>query len=300
MSFSSEVKDELLGVQTTGDSLIAMGYGMLLYGRCFSRTEISLLTEHQGVANAYADIVKNLCSLRPEVTQTEGHKYKICITDHELINEVFSKLGIISGNMMRRVNFGVLETQENKAAFLRGVFLSCGTVVDPQKEYHLEFAVSTQNLAKDLCSVFQDLYEGISFCPKITERNGAAVLYIKKSENIEDTLGYMGAHQKCLEAMQAKIEKELRNKINRGTNFENANLERTSQASAKQFAAIQKIKDAELFDSLPEELKEIAEIRLQDRELSSSEISGMLKKPLSVSGVNHRFAKLIRIAEAIE
>lgn len=300
MSFSTEVKDELLSVQNSAVAERAMGYGMLLYGRRFSRNEISLLTEHRPTAEKYASVIASATGETPEIIETGGHKFKICITDKEQIKTVFSMFEVIGGSMLRRVNSGILDNQENICSFLRGAFLVCGTVVDPEKEYHLEFAVPTGNLAKDIISVMSDIGEEFTLNPKITDRNGAHIVYIKKSENIEDMLGLMGAGTKALTIMGIKMEKDVRNTVNRRINFESANMARTALASAKQYDAIIRIQSAYGLDKLPSELREVAEIRLSDRELSSAEISTMLKKPLSVSGVNHRFAKLIKMAEEIE
>lgn len=300
MSFSSEVKDELLVSEGSAAAERAMGYGMLLFGRNFSKSEISLLTEHSATAEKYCSVISSFGCEAPEIITTDGGKFKISVTDRDSIKRIFSGLDVIGGSMLRRVNIGLLENTETCAAFIRGAFLSCGTVTDPEKEYHLEFTAPTLSLAKDIITVFSNVGEEISINPKITDRNGAHIVYLKKSEEIEDTLALMGASEKSLAVMGVKVLKDVRNTVNRRLNFESANMARTAQASAKQYEAIVKIRDAGMFDSLSDELKEIALLRLQQRELSSAEMCGMLSKPLSLSGVSHRLSKLVKIAEGIE
>lgn len=300
MSFSSEVKDELLSADCNVADEKAMGYAMLLFGRNFSRSEISLLTEHGPTAEKYRNFIASFDCEAPEIITTEGGKFKISVTDKNSINKILAGLDVINGSMLRRVNIGMLENSEIIGAFIRGAFLSCGTVTDPEKEYHLEFTAPTLSLAKDIVKVFSDLGEDIVISPKITTRNGAHIVYIKKSEEIEDTLALMGANEKSLAVMGVKVYKDVRNTVNRRLNFENANMARTAAASAKQYNAIVRIRDAGLMEGLTDELKEIANLRLEQRELSSSEMCSMLSKPISISGVNHRLSKLVKIAEGIK
>ena len=125
-------------------------------------------------------------------------------------------------------------------------------------------------------------------------------MYFKNSTDIEDVLAIIGATENSLAFMQAKIVKDIRNTVNRKVNFESANLARTIAAATKQYEAIAKIKEKTGFDSLPSELREIARLRYENRELSNSEIAAMLSQPLTVSGANHRFKKLMKIAEELK
>ena len=296
MSFSTEVKNELLSLENTPCCKHALSYALALFGRAFSSEELSMLTENSDIAAAYCDA---LCYLSGHIiipTRTDGGKYKITVTDKKFLNAIFDKTGSATPNVKRRVNFANISEPCCFSAFLRGVFLACGTVTDPQKEYHLEFSVSSKGLCDDLLRVF-DEYEPT---PHVTQRGGSYTVYFKNSTDIEDVLAIMGATENSMAYMQAKIVKDIRNTVNRKVNFESANLARTIAAATKQYEAIAKIKEKTGFDALPPELREIAALRFENRELSNSEIASMLSQPLTVSGVNHRFQKLIKIAQELK
>ncbi len=296
MSFSSEVKKELLEIQNSPCCERAFNYGLLLFGRAFSAAEFSLMSENPDIAAAYCRAVTFFSGAVVAPVRTEGGKYKVSVQDADIINKVFEDLGIDSFSVKRRVNFANITEGCCFAAFIRGAFLACGTVTNPEKEYHLEFSVASKNLCDDIVKIFNE-YEPV---PKITQRNGAYTAYFKSSTDIEDVLAIMGATENSLAFMGAKVYKDIRNTVNRKVNFENANLARTIAAATKQYEAIAFIKEKRGFDSLPAELREIAELRYADRELSNSEIARLLPGGITVSGVNHRFKRLIKIAEDLK
>ena len=136
--------------------------------------------------------------------------------------------------------------------------------------------------------------------PKVITRSSNYVIYFKDSEAIEDILTVMGAVNSCLELMGVKMYKDVRNNVNRKLNFESANLDKTVYAAAKQVEAILHIKNTVGFSYLTEELREVAELRLENPEMSLRELGGSLREPISRSGVNHRLNKLCSIAAAIK
>ena len=209
---------------------------------------------------------------------------------------MFENLGIDGFTVKRRVNFANITDNCCFAAFIRGAFLACGTVTNPEKEYHLEFSVSSKNLCDDIIKIFNE-YDPV---PKVTQRSGSYTAYFKNSTDIEDVLSIMGATENSLAFMGTKVYKDIRNTVNRKVNFENANLARTIAAATKQYEAIAYIKEKRGFDSLPAELQEIAKLRYEDRELSNAEIARLLSGSITVSGVNHRFKRLIKIAEDLK
>lgn len=296
MSFSSEVKTELLNIESSPCCKLAQSYALLLFGRAFSDSEFSILTENSAIADAYCDAVEFLSGFSVSSQDTNGGKHKVFIDDKKIINAAFERLGLDNVKTGRRINFANFQNPCCISAFIRGAFLACGTVTDPEKEYHLEFSVSTKGLSEDLVKLF-DEYEPV---PKITLRSGAYTVYFKNSTDIEDVLTIIGATENSLQFMGTKMLKDIRNTINRKVNFENANLARTVAAATKQYNAIAFIKEKAGFDSLPPELREIAKLRYEDRELSNSEIAKMLPESISVSGVNHRFKRLLKIAEDLK
>ncbi|MBO5396802.1 MAG: DNA-binding protein WhiA [Clostridia bacterium] len=292
MSFSLDVKNELLSVEQNDCCRLARDYAFLLYGRAFSVKEIAILTEHEAIATAFAGAIKHLSGAEISPEKTKGEKFRVSVTDKAVLSDVAEKLGLSDSSFKKRVNFANIAEPCCYNAFLRGVFLACGTVTDPEKEYHLEFSVSSKGLADDLMHVFDEFEP----TPKVTQRSGSYTVYFKNSADIEDVLAIMGATENSMMYMHAKVVKDIRNTVNRKVNFEQANINRTVVAATKQYEAIAKIKEKIGFDALPPELREIAKLRYIHREVSNAEIASMLSKPLTVSGVNHRFQKLIKIA----
>jgi DNA-binding protein WhiA len=179
--------------------------------------------------------------------------------------------------------------------FTAGVFLASGSVNDPEKEYHLEFCSPEEKIAEELISLLGEI--GVN--AGITVRRGQYIVYIKGSESIEDTLTFINAQQCTLELMNVKIYKDVRNKANRITNCDNANINKVVKASMKQVEDIKLIAEKRGLESLTDELRQVAEIRLESIGLSLQDIGESLEPPISRSGVNHRFKKLAKIADEI-
>ena len=292
MSFTAEVKAELASVENESCCALAQSYALLLFGRAFSGREISLLTENRTVAEAYVNAVETLSGQTVKPTVTGAGNFKITVEDPAVTGKVLAAVGHDAA-AKRRVNFAVLQNECCFAAFIRGAFLACGTVTDPEKEYHLEFSVPVKGLCGDLMKLF-DEFEPV---PKMTERAGAYILYFKNSTDIEDVLTLMGATECSMGVMGAKAIKSIKNTVNRKVNFENANLRRTVDAANRQRDAIAYIQKKHGFDALPEELRELARLRFENEELSNAQLAKMLSESITASGVNHRFSRIIRIAE---
>ena len=182
---------------------------------------------------------------------------------------------------------------ENTGLFLRGAFIACGIVADPNKEYHLEFSVGNKEKSNTLCRLINE--SGMNI--KSSTRKGKSILYTKDSESISDILTFMGAMISSMEIMNAKIYKDLRNNVNRKVNCESANIEKTVSASRKQFEDIEYIEQTVGLGILAEELRPLAEIRRDNIELSLSEIGKMLG--ISRSGVYHRIKRITEIADRL-
>lgn len=295
MSFSSDVKKELISIKYSSCCAVAQSYGLLLFGRAFSKNEISILTENSDVAAAYAKAVTLLSGTSPDISISDAGNFSVTVTDKTVINAVLYSLDLSDTALKRRVNFAILGNECCFSAFIRGAFLACGTVTDPAKEYHLEFTSSSRALCEDLMKIFDET----QIEPKCTVRGGSYVVYLKKSAEIEDTLSFMGATESSMSLMGAKMYKDVRNTVNRRVNFENANLARSANAAAKQYAAICYIRDHAGLDSLPDDLRTTAVARLNAPEMSSAEIARSLPDKLSVSGINHRFRRIIDTADRL-
>lgn len=184
-------------------------------------------------------------------------------------------------------------------AILKGVYLSSGCVVDPQSDYHFEIIVKNKT-----CAVFlMRLLEVLDFTPKSIKRKGAStityVIYIKDSEQISKFLSIIEASNAMLKFEQIRVEKDVKNNINRSINCETANLFKTISNSTKQINAIEKLKSSGKFLMLDEKLKYIANLRLSNKEASLDALANLTQgeNKLSKSGIKHRLDKLVELAE---
>ena len=300
MSFSANVKNEILSAEIENDCCRhAFAYGMMLFSRAFSSYDMSILTENSGVAEKYYELTKNVCGVSPQIIKTEAGKFKVEITGKDERLKVLETFGYDKKNNALRLNWSNFSDECCKNAFLKGVFLTCGTINDPNKNYHMEFVVPYLNLSRDL-KLFINDYDQLSVEPKSIVRNSNHVIYFKDSEAIEDLLTVMGAVNSSLEIMGVKMYKDMRNNVNRKLNFENANLDKTLGASTKQIDAILHIKKTVGLSYLSDDLRELAELRLENPDMSLRELGSLLSAPISRSGVNHRLSKICSIAKQIK
>lgn len=297
MSFSSNVKDELLNIETDNPCcILAESYGLMLFGRGFSSSEVYISTENQKVAMRYKALAERFTAKPCEVTESASGKVKVSVTDKSDRLRVLEAFGYSGKERTRRLNWANIQEECCIGSFLRGVFLACGTVNSPEKNYHFEFVVPHMNLSNDLIKFISE----IELSPKVVNRNGSYVLYFKDSNEIEDVLAVMGAQSSTLELMGVKMYKDMRNNVNRRLNFESANLDRTVNAALMQSEAIEKLIRHNMLQELSSELQEIAKLRLENPDFSLKQIGDLLSAPLSRSGVNHRLKKLCVLAESIK
>ena len=181
------------------------------------------------------------------------------------------------------------------SAFLRGLFLSCGTVMDPSRQYHLEFLCS--NAVRGM--LLKNLLATLHFTPGLTERKQQSVVYFKDSEQIEDLLTTMGAGLGAMEYMNAKIEKEVRNQANRAVNCDTANIQKIINAAGRQLEDIRLIQKKKGLDYLNSDLRQAALARLEHPDSSLGELCQVLGGDLTRSGLNHRLQKISRIADSL-
>ncbi len=301
MSFASDTKKELCqSVSTDVEVLRAELYAMLLLSKNFTPEKIVFKTENKHTANRFVSLCTMLFSPIIEritpLTNSNSKIYTVRIVDTQDCRRIFDFYGHDVRDINLRVNRANLPDTECERAFLRGVFLSCGSVTDPDKGYHLELCVVHRNLSKDICNIIAEL-EDCTVNIKSLNRKGSYVAYIKDSEQITDLLAFMGAANSAMTVMGAKALKQVRNTVNRRTNSEIANLQKVAGASATQIKAINKLKESGEYNALPEQLKQIADIRLEYPELSLRDIGEMLEPKLSRSGVNHRLKKIIELSQ---
>ena len=291
MSFSSDVKKELCAIGDISENeAAAMLYGLFYAGRTLDG-KAAIQTENADLLAA----AKALCErvFPNEKTETKrlvknGNSLYTFRVKSRKFSEVFGDFSQINNEV-------VSGNDADSGAFLRGVFVSCGSVTDPVKEYHLEIILPENDRTEPLRAFLDE--HGMP--PKITARWKNNVLYFKVSEIIEDFLTYIGAGSHALEIMQVKIEKDIRNRANRCVNCDSANLDKTVAASEKSRRDIETIYELLGEENLSAELRETARLRLENTESSLSELCGLHSKPLSRSGLNHRLKKLAKIAQEL-
>lgn len=181
---------------------------------------------------------------------------------------------------------------ECRSAFLRGLFLSCGTVNDPHKSVHLEFSVPM--VSKRLAEVF---FGQIGYPAKTVLREGNLGFYFKESAAVEDLIAMMGAHRVIFDVINTRIEREIRNHENRVNNCDTRNLERTVSAAARQMTAIRRLYETGKIDSLSEELRATARLRYENPDFSLDALAELHQPPITKSGLNHRLRRIVEAAE---
>ncbi len=296
MSFCAEVKNELISLRPYACCKPSYAYGFMLFARSFSFKRIALQTANEKVAYAYKEAIFSVYKVKAEISVGGNLRptYKA-----EIISDS-DRLKILAS-----VDFGMGENKIDTSfftrecciqSFIRGAFLACGNINDPEKEYRAEFNVKNEALAGELAIILRDM--GIYM--KTAKRQNGVQLYTKESAVIEDLLTLMGAGKKTLDIIDTKIMKEVKNNINRARNCDNGNISKTVEASIKQRKAIDKLEKSDRLYSLPHELLSAALLRRDNPELTLKELCRVSSEPITVSGINHRLKKIIELAEEIE
>lgn len=301
MTYSQKVKNELCSAHFhCSGCKYALIYAMLMVSRGIRENRITLNVENKSIADIFATELVELTGAivttqSPNLNNAAKKAFYLVSIDDEKDTE-----GIIRfffGNIGNKhiIDKSAFLKPCCEAAFLRGAFLVCGTIINPQKEYHLEFSLSSEKLAIAISEML--LNAGFEF--KTTMRANSYLLYIKDSEQIEDIITYLGAPISSLELMNLKIEKEVRNNINRKTNCETGNIGKTVNASMEQIEKIKKIKNSIGLEELPLELQDVALLRLLNPEASLNELCMLMGNKISKSGLNHRLKKLMEISDKL-
>ena len=300
MSFSSNVKVELCKDSLSKKSCaVAEGYGVLLYCNTFSSTEIRIITESRDFAARLPRLFKKAFGITfdQEPAAQDRGKLQFAISSEDKIAKIFETLQMdLKASLTLHVNFGMLEEEAECMAYLRGAFLAGGSVTDPAKRYHLEMTTSHYKVSRETCALLIEC----GFSPKELSRGGNNILYFKQSDYIEDFLTAIGAQVSAMGVMEAKVEKDLRNGVNRRVNCETANLTKVVDASMGQMAAIRALEEAGELDKLPGKLRETALLRRENPEATLQELAAMLNPPITKSAINHRMRKLLELARALD
>jgi len=294
MTFSATVKAELCNAPIDKYRIeLAELCGMFLFANIFSPREIRITTENADFAHRASRILKMLFGFDFD-RKIQAKKHSLGMVSGEKIRAIFDAFGYDVGkDHTVHLNGALVEDDLCRAAFLRGAFLSNGSIMDPANEYHLELVTSHFFLVREVKAL---LYE-LEINAKITQRKGNYIVYFKDSEEIEELLTRMGAPISAMDVMNAKALKELRNSINRKSNCEYANLTKTVDAAGNQLAAIALIEEKIGLEALTPQLYEVAIARRENPEATMTELCEILGGTVTKSGLNHRLRKLIEISK---
>lgn len=299
-SFSNRIKSELLAIEREDKAdFLAFSYALFLFGSAFGINSMYIKTENEQVARAYMKCAKQLAGVKPVFTKTKGGMCRCEVNSEEDRRKVLNAFSLTGKELSNRVNRTNIDTENCFAHFLAGAFLACGTAADPKKDYHLEFCVAYKKLCDDLMKILSDIELEEPLNPKKIQRKYELVIYFKGSEKIEDLLLFMGAQQSAFSLMDIKVEKDIRNRANRLSNCDSANVDKTIKTGLKQAQAIEHIIKSIGVENIPENLRQTALIRLENPEMSLAELAECMPEPISRSGINHRLKKLEKLAEEI-
>lgn len=302
MSYASETK-KLICEKPSGDwcCKLAELAGLLCFGSTYKNGSLKIKSESQDVFERLLNITDDVTDvLKQKITipKSEGGRYILTLNDKEEILRLCDCVGFNLTDTSIEFVFDdeLLENDCCKTSFIRGAFLSGGSLSDPERNYHLEFVCK---YAKPADKLFE-LLESININSRLTVRKNNFVIYIKEFEAIANILGLLGAGSKMMDLYNLKIEKELRNEVNRVVNCDSANIKKITAAAETHLNAINKIIEAGALDLLPDTLSEIAHLRLEHPSASLDELGKLLKTPIGKSGVNHRLNRLVEFSKNID
>lgn len=292
MSFSSDAKAELCQSRIDRKCCaVAESYGALLYCSTFSAQEIRIITASAELAARLPRLFKRAFSLSFDVLPKEGSgKKSLIINEKEKLQNIFSTFGAdIDATLTHHLNYGVIEEECCRTAFVRGAFLAGGSVTDPEKNYHLELATPHHSVSREMFSLLLDM----GFSPKETRRGANSLLYFKKADSIADVFTKLGAPVTAMKVMTAKVDKEMRNTVTRQINCDSANADKTVAAAQEQLEAIRRIAGEYGLDALPEQLKQAALLRITNPEASLADLARLSYPPVTKSCLSYRLKKII-------
>lgn len=313
MSFSSKTKNNLARIENENSccviselaALARMNATINLHG--INKIQLKFSTENAAIARRIFSIIKELYTVDINVMVRKNKQLKkkniyiVLIDNYEIALKILKDIGlIVSEEGIFDLNYcipeEIIESRCCRRAYIRGSFLGGGSINDPEKNYHLEFVAHNEEHANDLSHIINSF----DLKSKIVQRKDNYIVYLKESEQIVDILNIIGAHNALLELENVRVVKEMRNNINRIVNCETANLTKTIDASIRQCDNIEFIDKTIGINKLPENLREIAKARIENRDASLKELGCMLSIPIGKSGVNHRLRKLEQIAESLK
>ncbi len=298
ISFSAGAKAEVCRFAPTKTCCaVAECFGVLLFCNSFGADGVRIITESRDFAQRLPKLFRKAFSMDFDVRPQEdsGGKQVFLITDPAKCQILMEAYGFHPEETLSlHINLQCLEEDCCKVAFLRGAFLAGGSVTDPEKGYHLELTTSHPSVAREAYTLIQEV---LGFPPKQAVRAGGRVLYVKQSEQISDCLTCLGAPISAMGIMEARLEKELNNEVNRRCNCDEANTSKVVEAAQEQLSAIRVLRERGVYEKLPAKLLEAAKAREENPESSLTELALLMQPPITKPAMNHRLKKLVQMAQ---
>lgn len=313
MSFASETKNELSRVEPAKKccqlaeiaGFLRVSGSLRLAGG--GKFKIVATTENPAVARHYKRLIKDYFNVETalEIGESQGpkkgHIYMLTIDPDMHSEQILRETGILlvrEGNnfISDGIYTAIIRSKCCKKSYLRGMFMGSGTMNDPNKGYHMEFVCASKNLSANLKKLINGF---VDLNAKVVKRKDKYVVYLKSSDNIRDMLAIMEANEQYFRFQNVTLNKEMINNTVRITNCDNANTDRTLDASQRQIDNIKKIEEIKGLDWLPEKLRVTARLRLEYPEASLVQLGEMLDPPMKKSGINNRFKKIEELANSL-
>ena len=306
MSFTSIVKNEITHLETTKPENISELSAIIRNDAIINETNIKITTENSSVARRIFELMKQLYDVNSKVTVRRGYNYNknylyILEITHK-IKDILSDLSIKENETYYNIPRDYLiEDEDLLRAYIRGLFLSTGSINDPKKSrYHLEFIVDNEKYAEFICNLLNQYL----LKAKYLKRENKYMVYIKEAEKIGDFLRIINASSAVLYYEDIRIYRDHKNMTNRLNNCEQANVDKIIATAAEQVRQIEVIKEYSDLELLDEKVKEAAYYRLKYPETSLQELSEIISietgKDITKSGLHHRFQKIKLLAQKLE
>ena len=274
----------------------AMAYGILLFANTFRSDMVRIVTESREFALLLPRIFWKAFKLEFDEFPSMAAPGKLVfqITEDWKLEALMDSYGFDPDNTLAlHVNLSVLEDECCRESFLRGAFLAGGSVTDPAKGYHLELATGHMAVGRETYALTEEV---LGFYPKQAVRGANTVLYFKQSDQISEVLIRLGASVSGMAVIEARLEKELNNKVNRRVNCDGANISKVVEAAQVQLAAIRILRERGQLEELPEKLRQAALAREENPEASLTELAAMMEPPITKPAMNNRMKKLMALA----
>ena len=298
LSFSAAAKTEVCrSFPHKHCCALAQCFGILLFCNSFTAEGIKIITESRDFAYILPKLFKKAFDVEFDSFPSLASPGKLVfqISEPEKIALIMESFGFTPEDTVSlHINLPVVEEDCCKGAFLRGAFLAGGSVTDPEKGYHLEFTTTHFSVSRE-CNVL--MQEVLGFYPKTAVRGGGQVLYMKQSDQIADFLTYLGAPVASMGILEARLEKELNNKVNRRCNCDDANTSKVVEAAQEQLTAIRHLHECGVFENLPAKLKQAAVARENNPAASLSELASLMEPAITKPAMNNRMKKLVQLAK---